>query len=393
MQEEKKYKLLIAGDLLPSGKNIKMFLEGDAGKVFGKKVCQMFMDAEYSIINLEGALTDSTDMQKKVDPILKAPIAAINGIKNLGVKAVALANNHVTDYCDTGYDDTIKTIVHAGIEYVGTGYNKKEIKTHLSICLGACKVCIYNVSETFFNVPGNNSAGCNLYDEWLVLNEIKELKKTHDYIVVIYHGGAEKFPYPTPMVRKRFHRMADCGADFITAQHTHCIGCEEKYQDSYLLYGQGNFLFARMKHPMTKEGLITEISFAKDDRKPCGINHYHIRVNERDVVEYDDIQDLSSFHERSREIQEDYDAIFARYLHYAYHNPIIKNRYLIACKGDGIVNKMLMRAFPKYYKNLCLDKYNQQQLLRLLVSHEGERYSEDYSACLRYMLFHNQDDR
>ena len=70
MQEEKTYKLVIAGDLLPSGMNIKLFEEGDSEKIFGEKVCQLFLSADYSIINFEGALTDSTNMQLKVDPIL-----------------------------------------------------------------------------------------------------------------------------------------------------------------------------------------------------------------------------------------------------------------------------------------------------------------------------------
>lgn len=386
MKVEKTFKLLIAGDVLPSGKNVKLFEEGNAEKIFGKEVCQLFADADYSIINYEGALTDSFDKQLKVDPILKAPVATIKGIKNLGVKAMALANNHVTDYCDKGYEDTIKTIESVGIEHVGTGHNINEIKTHLSTKIGDCRVCIYNVSETFFNVPGDRCAGCNLYDEWLVLNEIRELKKTHDYLVVIYHGGAEKFPYPTPMVRNRFHRLSDCGADFITAQHTHCIGCEEIYHDSYLLYGQGNFLFARMKHPMTKKGLITEISFAEGGRRPCDIKHYCVSVNEQDTVEYDNNQDLSSFYERSREIKDNFDSIISSYLQYAYYNPIVKNRYLVACKGDGFVNKLLLKFCPVYYMKHCLDKYNKRQILRMLISHEGERYSEDYSACLRYML-------
>ncbi len=385
MQEKKTYKLLIAGDVLPSGNNIKLFEDGDMEKIFGKQVSRLFFDADFSIINLEGALTDSVDMRQKVDPILKAPIATINGIKNLGVSAVALANNHVTDYLDKGYTDTIRTIENAGIQHVGSGYNKEEVRTHLSLSLGSRRICIYNVSETFFNVPGRDSAGCNLYDEWLVLNEIADLKKTHDYLIVIYHGGAEKFPYPTPLVRQRFHRMADCGADFISAQHTHCIGCEEKYKGAYLLYGQGNFLFSRMKNPMTKEGLITVLEFSEQETRPSGITHHLIRVNEQDVVQYDENQDLSFFYERSREIQDE-DAIYAKYHYYAYHNPIVKNRYLIACRGGGFMNKILMRFFPSYYKNKCLDRYNRQQLLRLIIAHEGERYSEDYSACLHYML-------
>ena len=156
--QKKTYKIVIAGDLLPSGKNIKLFQEGNAKSIFGEQICQLFLNADYSIINLEGALTYSVDMQLKVDPILKAPISAIKGIKKLGVKAVALANNHITDYCNKGYDDTIKTLEEAGIQYVGAGPNKNSIKKSLSINFGNRKICIYNVSETFFVKLLNSSS-------------------------------------------------------------------------------------------------------------------------------------------------------------------------------------------------------------------------------------------
>jgi len=385
MQKNKNtHNIVLAGDLLPSGKNVELFEKGDAEKIFGQDVCHLFSDADFSIINLEGALTDSAEKQLKVDPILKAPIATINGVKNLGVKAVALANNHITDFCDKGYDDTIKTLEKAGIQHVGSGYNENCIKTHFSLQLGNRKVGIYNVSETFFNSPNEKSAGCNLYDEWVVLNEIIELKKTHDYIIVIYHGGAEEFPYPTPLVRKRFHRMADCGADFITAQHTHCIGCEEWYKDSYLLYGQGNFLFARMHNPITKQGLVTEISFDDINENSFKVKHHRIHVSDQELLVYDENQDFSDFIARSHEIKNCED-LEAKYRQFAFHNPKIKNRNLTACKGNSFLYKVLAKYFPCYYKER-LEKYDQHQLLRMLISHEGERYREDFSACLHVML-------
>lgn len=382
--KKNKYKLLIAGDLLPNGNNVKLFEAGDSLKIFGEKVCQLFLDADFSIVNLEGALTNSECKQKKVDPVLKAPIATINGIKNLGIKAVALANNHITDYCDEGYDDTIKTLEKAGILHVGSGYDLKSIKKHLSICLGQIRVCIYNVSETFFNVAGEHSAGCNLYDEWLVLNEIRELKKTHDFLIVIYHGGAEEFPYPTPMVKKRFHRMSDCGADFITAQHTHCIGCEELHNKAYLLYGQGNFLFSRMKSPITKQGLITEIIISDDINDSAEYKHHFVRVSGQEIMHYDEKQDLAAFYSRSKEIGNE-DEIRARYQQFAYNNVKIKNRYLMACRGNGLIEKVCSKL-PHSFNNKHLEKYSQQQLLRMLISHSGERYSEDTIACLTYMI-------
>ena len=112
-------RIVIAGDIIPSGKNIPLFESGNACQVLGKTICDLFAKADFSIVNLEGALTDSNNEQEKAGPKIKAPVKSINGLKNLGVKAVALANNHVTDYGQQGFLDTIHTLFSAGIDYVG----------------------------------------------------------------------------------------------------------------------------------------------------------------------------------------------------------------------------------------------------------------------------------
>ena len=59
MNENTVYKIIIAGDLFPSDGNIDLFEKGDARSLFGPEVCQLFSEADFSIVNLEGALTDS----------------------------------------------------------------------------------------------------------------------------------------------------------------------------------------------------------------------------------------------------------------------------------------------------------------------------------------------
>lgn len=103
MNQDKTIRIIVAGDLLPSGKNIRYFEDGDARNLFGDEVCNLFSSSYYCILNLEGPLTNSDKRQLKVGPVLKAPIGTINGIKALGVKAVSLANNHTTDYGNEGY--------------------------------------------------------------------------------------------------------------------------------------------------------------------------------------------------------------------------------------------------------------------------------------------------
>lgn len=37
--------------------------------------------------------------------------------------------------------------------------------------------------------------------------------------------------------------MVEKGADLVIYQHSHCVGSYEKYKDSTIVYGQGNFMF------------------------------------------------------------------------------------------------------------------------------------------------------
>ena len=345
------HRIVIAGDLLPSGKNLKLFEEGNAKAIFGEKIIDLFSKSDFSIINLEGPLTDSIKAMEKTGPVIKASKECIKGIKGLGVKAVALANNHITDYRKDGYEDTIKLLNDNGIGYLGAGENSENIKKSINLSLGDKKICIYNVSEQFYNVPTASIPGANVYDEYVVCNDIKELKQSHDYLIVIYHGGTEEFPYPTPLLRKHFHRMVDCGADFITAQHTHCIGCYENYNNAYLLYGQGNFLFARMKNDVTKHGLVTEMVFSENS---IDIIQHAVSVFSDDVVRYDEPQDLTLFYRRSNELEDDRE-IQKKYYQFCYNAAIIKDRFLESFRGDYLYYRLIKKLPGKLYKKYLLE--------------------------------------
>ena len=382
MNENTVYKIIIAGDLFPSDGNIDLFEKGDARSLFGPEVCQLFSEADFSIVNLEGALTDSGKKQEKAaGPSLKVSPKAIEGMKSLGIDAVTLANNHITDYGNQGCYDTIETLKSNEIKYLGAGDSVSNIQKYLTVAIGDLKICIYNVSETFFVIPDEQTAGANLYDEWIVLNEIKKLKENHDFLFVIYHGGAEYLPYPTPNIRTRFHRMADCGADFITAQHTHCIGCEEWYNGSYLLYGQGNFLFARQKKfaHLTKQGLVTEIIFSENDFK---VKHHIVNIV-GNVLQYDTNQDFSSFKERSSRI-DDLQFIMGEYTKIKVNDILL--RQISASKGLYPFRRILSKFFPHLLEKYLRNSFSRRHVLLNLYTVKSDRLREDMLAIWEYIL-------
>ena len=367
-------RIIIAGDILPWTNNAHLFKEGDAKTLFGNEVCNLFETADFSIVNLEGPLTDATISQHKIGPVIKAEKDTVRGLQALKVKAVALANNHITDYLQQGVDDTISVLQKSGIKYVGVvkNPNMSRSDSYLSITIGQLKVCIYNVSETFYNQTSKDNYGVNIYDEWIILNDIKALKQQHDYLIVIYHGGAEYFPYPTPQTRKRFHRMADCGADFITAQHTHCIGCEEWYKDSYLLYGQGNFLFAKQQNkPMMTEGLVIEILLNDNGVQ---INKHRIELTKGAYITYSKNQSLNAFYERSKNI-DDEKLIIEKYKNLESDNYLEK--YLLAYKGRRYIWKKIKNILPRKVWLKLIESYSNTQIMLILYIMTSDRTFED----------------
>ena len=367
--DKQQHRLVIAGDIFPSKKNMNEFVSGDLDSLIDEKIRRLFSEADFSVCNLEGALTNRGIPIDKVDPVIFADTQAVTVLKKLGVSCVTLANNHIMDCGKEGFIETCETLDANGISYFGAGKNEESISKYIEIVIGGRKIVIYTVAETMFNIPSGDTPGVNLYDEYRVCNELRELKSKSDYLIVIYHGGAEFFWYGTEELRKRFHRMADAGADLITAQHTHCIGITERYENSYLLYGQGDFLFARSANVYKETGVLLEVIFSDDD---VVINHHLLRHVDN-VVVYDSAQDFSSFNDRNRMYQAG--ERFAKEYEDYCGDQIIK--FLEAFRGKNLIDKVIKKLLPREkYKRYLRNRFTKRQILRIISGIQFEEFNE-----------------
>ncbi len=294
----KKTKLIIAGDLLPMPCNYDLFAAGDAQALFGEKLCTLFASADFRVCNFEGCFTDSDCPIEKIGPSIKAPVTTIKAIKNLGIDYASLGNTHSMDYGRQGFLDTCQTLDENQIGYFGWGGDSASVKSYAVLEDGDRKIILYNTTERFENAPREDYPGVNLYDEYRVCREIQALKKQCDYLIVLYHGGIEGTHCNSEKMRRRFHRMADNGADVVISQHTHAVGEEERYKNAYFLYGQGNFCFHFRPDvtPLLAEGLVLELDFSDDGFR---VKPHRILRTEKGCV-YDEQQDLSDFYARSK---------------------------------------------------------------------------------------------
>lgn len=362
-------KIIIVGDFFPVPSNFSKFRDGDISYLMGDSICKLFAEADYRICNLEGTLTDDDGICEKTGPVVKAPTAAIEAYKKIGIDCCCLANNHITDAGHQGVLDTMRVLNEAQINHIGAGENEKTILHFISFELCGKTFGLYNVCETMYNSPLKAKAGAWLYDEYVVCKEITEYRKQCDYLIVIYHGGIEKFRYPSPETRKRFHRMADSGADMILSQHTHCIGCEENYGGAYLLYGQGDFLFNNFRPGLTDTGLIVELVIRNGS---IDVIKHKVRADDYKVL-YDEEQILDDFKERSALLRNE------KYVKKQFEDFCFKElySYLYAFKSPSVFYRLMRRIFPSFSKNwLYYNSYRRRELMFTLHTLRSEQNRE-----------------
>lgn len=359
-------KILIAGDLVPTKTNLEFFKKKDFIKKLEKDFIDLWLSSDYRMFNLECPLGEKFNPIKKNGPSLIADSLAINGIKSLKPDLVFLANNHILDYGEEGLKNTEKLLKQEQINYIGIIENKNvNSKTHI-IKDNNISVGFYNLCENEFSVATNTSKGANGLDEIKNYKEIMELKKNVDFVVVVYHGGKEFYRYPSPNLQKICRNFVDFGADVVLVQHSHCIGCEEKYKDAKIVYGQGNFIFDDGEDEYLNTSLIVELNITKNNIK---VNYIPIEKNKELIIISKNKSILEDFNNRSKEILNKYFIIN----NYKQFSLSYLNHYLNFLNRIRFITKIFNRIFKrKYFTKI----YSKQDCIRILNILECEAHRE-----------------
>ncbi len=338
--------ILIAGDLVPTDSNRELFENADLTELLGNELYSIWDSADIRIFNLEVPISNELNPIKKAGPNLCAPTSIINGIKELKPSLLTLANNHILDQGLKGFNDTINILEKHEVQYTGVGSNINEASKPYIFEVNGMKIGVYACAEHEFSIATRNNAGANPFDPLNSLDHIHDLKAECDHVIILYHGGKEYYRYPTPDLQKRCRRMADKGADTIICQHTHCIGAVEEYNNSTIIYGQGNFIFDYFDNEYWNTSLIVKLTIdesIKIDYLPIIKNKNKVRI--ANEIEKEEI--LKSFQTRSNEIKND-EFVHENFINHA--NKLFLN-YLSGLHGENIlfrlINKISNRRFIK----------------------------------------------
>lgn len=292
--------IIIGADIVPTESNRALFAAGNAEQLIGTELSEILKSAEFRIFNLEVPLVDQARPLAKHGPNLIASTDSVNGLKAMCVDLLTVANNHIMDQGIEGLQSTVRTLDHVGISHVGTADHLAEATAPFFFTVKGKRYGVYACAEHEFSIAGEDTPGANPFDPLESPDHVAQMKAQCDYAIVLYHGGKEYYRYPSPNLQKTCRKLVEKGADLVICQHSHCIGCEEKYLSGTIVYGQGNFLFDHGDNEYWNTSLLVRI---EDD----GQLRYIPLKKKGNCVRLATVPDtqsiLQAFNQRSEEIQ------------------------------------------------------------------------------------------
>lgn len=241
---------------------------------FFKNVKPIFEKDDMTIVNFEGTLSSRGSRVEKQWAFRGKP-SYTNILSEGSVEAVAFANNHVKDYGQISYTDTISSFEKANIAY--SSYSKIGIYEVKGIKIG-----MISIQET--SVERANYLA-------VLRKAIKTMnKKNPDLLIVSFHWGIERTRNVTKS-QTELSRIAieEGGADLVLGHHPHVLQPIEKYKGAYIVYSLGNFCFGGNTNPPDKDTMIYQQTFTFHNDKlvqdenvriiPCSVSSVSIRNN------------------------------------------------------------------------------------------------------------------
>lgn len=170
-------------------------------------------------------------------------------LKDLGADIVSLANNHIYDYGEVGFFDTIDNLRKAGMPYIGAGSNLGEAQKPYYFIVNGIKVGIVAAScaekTTSFNpvATATTHGVMGTYDSAAFVDAIKKADAECDILVAYVHWGTENTTVLDEQQKTLAREYIDAGVDAVIGGHTHCLQGMEFYKDAPIVYSVGNFWF------------------------------------------------------------------------------------------------------------------------------------------------------
>ena len=300
--------IAVGGDLmLDLGASDILLDEGPAG-IFGGTAA-ILESADLSLVNFEGVASRLGERVPKSFNFRFVPEVAA-ALKSAGIDAVLHANNHVFDFGETAFLDSLSNLTGAGIGVVGAGRDDEEASAPFIFKRGDDIYRVFGLASFPRERNGWDGASAAalpgrpgmLHAERggkeKLIDKLSSDDNTLD--IVLFHGGVEWSTRPDNATRNLYTDLVSAGADLVIGTHPHIVQGFEWVHGKPVFWSLGNYVFGGMENRVGgNEGLFIRLGFL-DGRllymEPFALTLIHTRT----VIAPP--ERLETFYNRSREL-------------------------------------------------------------------------------------------
>ena len=262
--------LAAIGDVMPGR---RLFRGGEPVSVGLGGVAGVLTAADLAVGNMDGVLTTRGYPREKLITIRADPAEATD-YAQLGFDVISVANNHGTDYGETGLFDTIAALESAGIRPVGGGADLAQAiapvvlersgwhvgVTAWTACLptgaaagpgrpGLAPLHVHTSYEVnpllLMEEPASAPAvrsHVDAADLAAACEEVGRLRDQVDFVVALVHWGGGLSEGLAEYQRPLGHALIDAGADIVVGAHPHRPLGIESYRGKAIVYSPGTLV-------------------------------------------------------------------------------------------------------------------------------------------------------
>jgi poly-gamma-glutamate capsule biosynthesis protein CapA/YwtB (metallophosphatase superfamily) len=262
--------------------------EGPEGLV-ADEVVEVAGEADLFVLNLECCISErGTPWPDPRKPFFfRAPPAAVEVLRRLGVDCVTLANNHALDFGAEALLDTFEHLSAAGIPWVGAGRDVREARAPAFLRARGSLLAVLGCSDHPEDYGAGEDAVGIAYGLGWVAEEVASLDA--DIVLVTPHWGPNMAAEPRPYVRDAAASFRAAGATLVAGHSAHVFHGVAPG----ILYDLGDFLddYAVDSKLRNDLGLLFLVTFERGEATriqavPLKLDFCHTRLAEGDDSEW-----------------------------------------------------------------------------------------------------------
>lgn len=247
------------------------------------------VETDFLMANAEGPITIRTEPYDADQGwnYNALPVAA-TALRNFGVDALSLANNHAMDRGPEGLADTAAAAIDAGIETVGSSRSLCEAELPLLVHTPAGTLGIVSLGMPY----GRNRTAALAHPGSIAMSPVTIARGAAlaraagaDWLVAFVHWG-QNYRQVTDQQRASAAQFAAAGYDLVIGAHPHVFQGIEIVSGMPVVYSVGNFVFgaAGRFDAGTGFGLVVRATF--DRSEGLQLLGFRCIVTDNEIVGY-----------------------------------------------------------------------------------------------------------